>query len=212
MTTFPETRKKAQEVNSLFYFTGKPCLRNHFCVRYTKTGQCVDCKNISTNEWKEKNKEWFPEHCRKYARQRQQKNRNLFAQKCKEWRLKNPEKQKQLNKDWKSRNPESRRVHEAKRRALKKKSCGSYSVKDVKGLIENQYGVCVYCKESIVDKYHVDHKTPLSRGGSNELDNIQILCPTCNQRKYNKTHDEFLKQKGLKNEIPTKKRKRTCRS
>lgn len=32
----------------------------------------------------------------------------------------------------------------------------------------------------------IDHKKPLSRGGSDELSNLQFLCRSCNARKFNK--------------------------
>jgi len=31
-----------------------------------------------------------------------------------------------------------------------------------------------------------DHDVPLSRGGGNQVENIQLLCKTCNLRKGNK--------------------------
>jgi len=34
---------------------------------------------------------------------------------------------------------------------------------------------------------HVDHCRPLSRGGKNEWDNIQPVCPSCNSKKNTKT-------------------------
>jgi 5-methylcytosine-specific restriction protein A len=30
-----------------------------------------------------------------------------------------------------------------------------------------------------------DHKTPLSRGGTDSLDNVAVLCRACNSRKHN---------------------------
>lgn len=39
---------------------------------------------------------------------------------------------------------------------------------------------------------HVDHKTPLSRGGSNDLDNLHLLCGPCNLRKGARSWDEFM--------------------
>ena len=46
---------------------------------------------------------------------------------------------------------------------------------------------CVECgatnKDSIL---HVDHKTPVSQGGSDELENLRTLCDKCNLSKSNK--------------------------
>ena len=36
-----------------------------------------------------------------------------------------------------------------------------------------------------------DHVIPISRGGSDAIDNIVGACLTCNKRKHRKTGDEF---------------------
>lgn len=38
----------------------------------------------------------------------------------------------------------------------------------------------------------IDHVTPLSRGGTNDDDNIQLLCLPCNLKKGNMTMPEFI--------------------
>lgn len=38
----------------------------------------------------------------------------------------------------------------------------------------------------------VDHKQPVSKGGSNELDNLVLTCWFCNSQKGDKTYDEYL--------------------
>lgn len=54
---------------------------------------------------------------------------------------------------------------------------------------------CAYCGAALRDGYHIDHKTPVSRGGGNEVENLQLTCPRCNMRKSNLTHEEFLVSK-----------------
>lgn len=44
---------------------------------------------------------------------------------------------------------------------------------------------CATCAARITDRpsAHVDHITPLARGGSNDRDNLQVLCARCNLTK-----------------------------
>ena len=43
---------------------------------------------------------------------------------------------------------------------------------------------CAYCRTK--DNLVIDHIIPLSKGGTNELSNLQVLCKLCNQKKGNK--------------------------
>lgn len=65
-------------------------------------------------------------------------------------------------------------------------------------LYKLQGGKCMYCGRKIPkDLADIDHKTPFSRGGSDGLANLQILCRTCNVRKGNMSDGEFRKRYKL---------------
>jgi hypothetical protein len=50
--------------------------------------------------------------------------------------------------------------------------------------------VCAYCGD--VDGPHqIDHVLPLSRGGTNDLDNLQVACKPCNTSKGDRTVEEW---------------------
>jgi hypothetical protein len=52
---------------------------------------------------------------------------------------------------------------------------------------------CYLCLKAIpFSKDHLEHKTPLSRGGTNEYNNLGVACQYCNCKKHNKTLEEFL--------------------
>jgi 5-methylcytosine-specific restriction endonuclease McrA len=56
----------------------------------------------------------------------------------------------------------------------------------------NQKGRCALSGRKLDRKAHVDHKLPVSRGGSNCLSNLQFLSPEVNQAKSSLTDSEFI--------------------
>lgn len=59
---------------------------------------------------------------------------------------------------------------------------------------QQQY-LCAICAISLPPTWQVDHKTPLHLGGTNEWQNLQILCPSCHAEK---TQLEAIEREGLK--------------
>lgn len=54
---------------------------------------------------------------------------------------------------------------------------------------------CYLCLKPIpANKDHLEHKTPLTRGGNNEKNNLGVACEYCNCKKHNKTEDEYRKE------------------
>lgn len=57
-------------------------------------------------------------------------------------------------------------------------------------------GICAICGKPVsYEEFTIDHIIPLSRGGGNELNNLQIACKGCNELKNNRTDPEL--NKGL---------------
>lgn len=60
---------------------------------------------------------------------------------------------------------------------------------------------CYYCEQAIpIGESHLEHKRPISRGGTNSRRNLVLSCARCNLRKGKKTHEEFFRYLGLKND------------
>jgi 5-methylcytosine-specific restriction endonuclease McrA len=85
-----------------------------------------------------------------------------------------------------------------KRKAFKKGG-GILTTKTLQSVYEEnikKYGTltCYLCLKPIeFGKDHLEHKTPLSRGGTNQRDNLDIACQSCNCRKHCKTEEEYRK-------------------
>lgn len=56
---------------------------------------------------------------------------------------------------------------------------------------------CAACRVDVRKNYHVDHIVALANGGKHEPLNIQLLCPTCNVRKWAKDPVTFMQEKGF---------------
>jgi hypothetical protein len=57
-------------------------------------------------------------------------------------------------------------------------------------VVELAKGRCFYCNE-YTTRGHVDHRTPVVQGGSNEQSNLVYACVRCNQSKHAKNGVEF---------------------
>jgi hypothetical protein len=68
-----------------------------------------------------------------------------------------------------------------------------FDLAELRGQVGKWLGVpCWYCLEKITPKtFAVDHSLPLSRGGSALLDNVQVICSSCNRAKGSMTGPEF---------------------
>lgn len=215
------TRSEAMAAGEPKYFTGLPCKRGHISPRSTRHRVCLECRRLTDYERSKKRREdpAFREQERlrnaQYAAMKRATDpewvvvrnaaNNAFSKKK---YLEDPAyreqqralRQKAANNELTQggslvldeRISDEGRVRKFLSRAAKFGCEGLHSAADIAAIREGQGGRCAICDIDCGADYHVDHIIPLSRGGSNWPENLQILCPGCNLSKGTKTHDEYL--------------------
>lgn len=98
---------------------------------------------------------------------------------------------------WKKANRESVKASSARNRAKRLKAGGAHTAAEIKALFVCQRGCCAICRVSLPSNYHKDHVIPFARGGTNDILNIQLLCPSCNRLKSSKDPISFMQEKGF---------------
>jgi 5-methylcytosine-specific restriction endonuclease McrA len=83
---------------------------------------------------------------------------------------------------------ESYKTNARLRRARMLGASGSFTSGEWRALVAKGSGRCLCCGRTDVTLVR-DHVKPLSKGGSNSIDNIQPLCSTCNGRKGKRDWD-----------------------
>lgn len=140
--------------------------------------------------WKEANREKHNAISRAYNK----KNRDIVLIKKRIYRERNKELLSIAVRRWKKDNPEALRDYFHTRKAAIKKVGGRHTRFQIAELLEKQSGLCAICQTNIRVKRHRDHRVPISAGGSNDISNIQLLCPSCNLGKRAKSMESYLKE------------------
>jgi len=116
------------------------------------------------------------------------------------YRADNPEAQKARNARWAKANPEKCAAKTRRRRALKMAAEGTHTRQDIDKLFLLQKGKCASCTIKLIKSgkniYHVDHIMPLTKGGGDGPDNLQLLCPGCNIKKNAKDPLDWANENG----------------
>ena len=129
-----------------------------------------------SKRWKSENT-WQDTLCHKLSNFRLRKNKDAKRTMCQDW------------------NKKLRTAVSTFRRSLSMKPNNNYTYKDV---IEYFGGTIVTCEltgqtiDLTKDDYQIDHIIPVSRGGTNELENMAFVIPQVNLAKSNLTNDEFV--------------------
>lgn len=181
-----------------------PATTEYFHKAYESLrGDCRDCYKARKRKYRlehieearERSRRYGKEHpeaSRKGSRLYYQRHRNLKLAKTNAYRQTHIDQAREYARQYRREHLEAGRAIQARRRARKIASGGSFTVADIELQLKTQKRLCWYCGVKLVGKdYHIDHRVPLSRGGSNAPENLCIACPTCNLSKNDKLPHEW---------------------
>ena len=181
------------------YFTKELC-KKHYGEQYREEHKeyYVKYGKQYRQEHKEEKKKYHidnKEHIAIKAKLYRENHKEHLAEWNKQYRIDNKEHKREYMKQW-LKTPAGKASRKAKRhnrrialRGLTKAIIQSVYEDNIK-----KYGTltCILCNKPIeFSKDSLEHLTPLSRGGSNDYDNLGIAHRSCNKRKHTKTMEEW---------------------
>lgn len=172
-----------------------------------RAARCKNCQRDYQKRWSDANKDRVLEYHAKYR----QEHRELYSISTKKWNEKNLDKHREyvrryiaahkdhyreLGKRWNKANrgrinkqrldryrkdPTKAKWNSKIRRFRKKASGGDHTMQEWQMLCKQYNNRCLSCGSN--GPLTEDHIIPISLGGSNNIDNIQPLCVSCNSKK-----------------------------
>lgn len=135
-------------------------------------------RDANREERNERNRQWLLE------------NPDYHAQ----YRSSYPEKVAAANRRWREENPDRVAGLSARRRAVLSR-CEAEAV-DLKAILWRDQSVCYLCgltvkPQKVHKELHIEHKTPLDRGGPHTPENVAVSHQWCNNSKGTKTEAEY---------------------
>lgn len=121
-----------------------------------------------------------------------QANPDRLLEQKRAWRELNAEAVSSAKRAWREENRE--RVYEGNERRLARKRGATRTERVYRRIVwERDGGVCRLCLQPAdPSSWHLEHLTPLSRGGDHTYDNVAVSHPGCNLAKFRRTLDEWL--------------------
>ena len=121
---------------------------------------------------------------REYRKQYYAKNKEKMNASTRRWQHANKDRMREIYAKYVKSKPEAVRAAARRRYARLQSSVARHTNDEALELFLTQKGLCALCQcELKMGEREKDHVTPLARGGSDAIENIQWLCVPCNRRK-----------------------------
>lgn len=166
----------------------------------------------ATESLKKSTKKWYKKKGKEYARNKREKDKEKLKIYRKKYRKDNLEKIKECTRkyykknkeeiakkrrEWRINNPEKRREENRKRRNNKYKAKGYHTEQEWQQKKREYNYCCAYCgikEKDLIKKYKCkkwwnlteDHIIPITKNGTDYINNIVPACIGCNSSKKNK--------------------------
>lgn len=202
-TTESPLRKCVHEINCVNPLGAwQPEDKAHFFISADKQGFRGVCKACSSHlqklrraerltEIRQRDREYYNHHRDEIIEAQHQRRLRDGGVVVRSWRFNNKDKVREATRTYSRSHKDVRRAIQQKRRARKLNAPGTHTAADIRLLLKSQKNNCWWCGKNVGDNYHVDHRIPLSRGGSNAPENLCISCPECNLSKHTKLPQEW---------------------
>lgn len=160
-----------------------PCLANYegYHQRWYQEN-----KQRHLEKQREQRKDRAPE-IREYMRGYRERNREKIKEWQDRWEQEHPGDAQRRTERWQAKNPDRVLEINKRRRARKLGAEGSHTMAEFAALCQQYNNKCLRCGET--KRLTADHVVPLSKGGTDYIENIQPLCIACNSSKHTQTID-----------------------
>lgn len=172
--------------------------------KYGKRSVCKVCYNAKSKAYRESpqgqaatkayREKWYEENP-DYNRRYYEENRERVLEQNRNWRIANPDYMPEYLAKYLPEYSQRPEVKEANRmKSLNRyRSLAGELPKDCMTILVGRYGErCMNPDCDGADSIlTIDHVVPVSKGGMNTMDNVQILCYTCNRRKGNRNSNDY---------------------
>lgn len=157
--------------------------RKHSNMRYRSDAEYRKQHNEYNRCYYQNNRERLLVRASEYAQRPEVKAR------IKQYAEDTREQMREWRRNWRKKNRARYLLHKYRRRQLERMAEGEYTDSQWRTLLSICNERCLACGST--SQLTVDHIVPLSRGGSNEITNIQPLCFRCNSGKSGRHSTDY---------------------